>query len=76
MDGTVTSHVQRASSSNCGGTSGTIYADGRAIDTSLVSIAGVHTDGLVALVAGLLGVGLLVLSVGRRRARRVSVDPE
>ena len=72
VDGTLTSYVQRASSTSCGGTSGTIYADGRAIDTSLVSIAGVHTGGLVALAAGLVAVGLLILVVGGRRSRSVS----
>jgi hypothetical protein len=66
LDGTYTSDV----GSPCGGT---VYADGRAIDTSLVSVGGIHTGGLVAI-----GIGVLLLSLGATgwvlRSRRRSSE--
>jgi hypothetical protein len=53
LGGTYTSSV----GSGCG--EGTVYADGTAIDTSLVSIRGIHTGGLVTI-----GIGAIVLSLG------------
>jgi hypothetical protein len=67
QDGNLTSTI--ATAANC--ETGTRYADGRSIDTSIISIGGIHTGGIIALIIALALIAVVAWGAtvhhGRRR---------
>jgi hypothetical protein len=72
-DGTLSSGIAVAQDRGCGG-GGTVYADGRSIDTSIISIAGIHTGGVVVIGVGLAVAVLVGAIVIRRRRYRQMIE--
>jgi len=65
-DGNLTSTI--AGTSSCG--LGTRYADGRSIDTSIISIGGLHTGGIIAIGVTLALATVIASGITVRRRRR------